>query len=108
MSKIKITNDLAEMAEIGKQLFEEHSDVYSNEKRLRSITDVIDLHMPDATKEEKNEVFFRSIYNYWVYGNNIKEEFYFNFADKTHEQKKEYITYRNRFAYMRHLNSVEN
>ncbi len=108
MSKIKITNDLAEMAEIGKQLFEEHSDVYSNEKRLRSITDVIDLHMPDATKEEKSEVFFRSIYNYWVYGNNIKEEFYFNFADKTHEEKKEYLTYRNRFAYMRHLNSVEN
>lgn len=105
---IKITNDTNEMIEIGKKIFEKQKEYYSNEKRLRSVTDIIDLHMPDATKEEKDAVFFRSLYNYWVYGNNIKEEFYFNFADKTHDQKKEYLTYRNRFDYMRHLNSEAN
>ena len=108
MKEIRITENLAEMAEIGRQIFEEKKEWYSDEKRLRSVTDVIDLHMPDATQEEKDEVFFRSLYDYWVYGNNIKEEFYFNFAEKTHEQKKEYLTYRNRFLYMKHLNSVEN
>ncbi len=108
MEKIQITNDHGEMIKIGKELFEKHKEIYSDAKRLRSITDIIDLHMPNATEVEKQDVFFRSIYNYWVYGNSIKEEFYFNFADKTHDEKKEYITYRNRFPYMRHLNSVEN
>lgn len=108
MKAIRITNDVNEMIQIGKELVEEHKENYSNEKRLRSITDIIDLHMPNASEQEKSDVFYRSIYNYWVYGNNIKEEFYFNFGEKTHEQKNEYITYRNRFDYMRHLNSVEN
>ncbi len=108
MKEIRITENLSEMVEIGRQIFEERKEWYSNEKRLRSITDVIDLHMPDATDKEKEDVFFRSLYHYWVYGNNIKEEFYFNFAEKTHAQKQEYITYRNRFLYMKHLNSVEN
>lgn len=108
MKGIRITENPAEMAEIGRQIFEEKKEWYSDIKRLRSVTDVIDLHMPNATEQEKQEVFFRSLYDYWVYGNNIKEEFYFNFAEKTHEQKMEYITYRNRFLYMKHLNSVEN
>ncbi len=105
---IRITENSDEMREIGKKLFEVHKEFYSNEKRLKSITDVIDLHMPNATEQEKEDVFFKSIYDYWVYGNNIKEEFYFNFPEKTHAQKQEYLTYRNRFIYMRHLNSVEN
>lgn len=108
MKTIQITDDLKQMVEIGKELVAEHAEKYSNEIRRRSILDVIDLHMPNASEEEKSDVFYRSIYNYWVYGNNIKEEFYFNFAEKTHEQKKEYITYRNRFPYMHHLNSVAN
>ena len=105
---IRITENPEEMREIGKKLFDANKEFYSNEKRLRSITDIIDLHMPDASDKEKEDFLYRSIYSYWVYGNNIKEEFYFNFPEKTHAQKMEYITYRNRFSYMRHLNSVEN
>ena len=108
MKEIRITENPAEMEEIGRQIFEERKEWYSNEKRMRSITDVIDLHMPEASAQEKEAVFFRSLYDYWVYGNNIKEEFYFNFPEKTHAQKQEYITYRNRFLYMHHLNSLEN
>lgn len=108
MKNISITENPAQMKEIGQLLLEEHKDIYSNEKRMRSIMDVIDLHMPNASDSEKMDVFYRSIYNYWVYGNNIKEEFYFDFPNKTHQQKKEYITYRNRFLYMKQLNSVEN
>ena len=108
MGTIRITEDPIEMKKIGQELFEEHKDIYSNEKRMKSIMDMIDLHMPEASYEEKQDVFFRSLYDYWVYGNNIKEEFYFNFPEKTHKEKQEYITYRNRFRYMKHLNSVEN
>jgi len=107
MNHILITNDHNEMIALGKILFEEHREFYSNEIRLRSITDVIDAEMRNATQSEKDDVFFRSLYDYWVYGNSIKEEFGFDFAHKTHEEKLEYLTYRNRFLYMHHLNPPE-
>lgn len=107
MESIPVTTNHSEMIEIGKALFLEHKEFYSNEVRLRSITDVIDAEMPNATREEKQDVFFRSLYDYWVYGNSIKEEFGFDFANKTHEEKMEYITYRNRFLYMYHLNDPQ-
>ena len=74
MNHILITNDHNEMIALGKILFEEHREFYSNEIRLRSITDVIDAEMRNATQSEKDDVFFRSLYDYWVYGNSIKEE----------------------------------
>lgn len=67
----------------------------------------IDLYMPTSSADEKENAFYRSIYDYWVYGNTISEEFYYNFLAKTHAEKSEYIVMRNRVIYCDHLNDKE-
>ena len=53
--------------------------------------------------EKLDEFLFCSIYDYWTYGNNIDEEFYYHFYDKTHIEKSSYMTNRVRLVYMDHL-----
>ncbi len=106
MNSIKITAEKAEMISIGKELFEENSRVY-NERMLSIIRKTIDANMPNATDAEKEDKFYQSIYDYWVYGNNIAEEFYFHFDNMSHEEKCEYVTYRNQQLYIYHLNKKE-
>lgn len=101
---IYITDDKAKMIEIGKEICLTKKEVY-NSKMINSIYNTINSVLPTATKEEIDEVFYLSIYDYWVYGNNIGEEFFYNFYNKNHLQKSSYITFRNRFLYIWHLNN---
>ena len=48
---------------------------------------------------------FRSIYDFWVYGCNVNEEFYLHFDQKTDAEKREYMVDRMRYVYINHLNS---
>ncbi len=107
VKQIKITDDMLEMVAIGKELFESKQNVYT-EKMCNTIMATINANMPGASEEEKQDVFYRAIYDYWVYGNNISEEFYFGFADKSHEEKSKFVTFRNRYLYIHHLNKKEN
>ena len=104
MEPIRITDNQEEMIAIGRELFELKRDVYT-EKMMATINGTIDDNMPNASPEEKERVFFRSIYNYWVYGSSIGEEFYLHFGQMSHEEKKSYITYRERFMYIYRLNN---
>ncbi len=106
MMNIKITDVHSEMEAIGRELQVEKQHIYT-EKLCKEIYSVIDRVIPDASQEEKNGVFYRSIYDYWVYGSNINEEFFYNFKNKTHEEKKEFLTVKNRFPYMHHINKKE-
>lgn len=103
MQRIEITNDWGRKVNIGKELYKEHIASY-NEKNIKLLHDQINCRMLNASDAEKEEVFFHSIYDYWVYGNSIKEEFYYDFLHKTHEEKLEYLTFRNRFLYYNYLN----
>lgn len=104
MEPIRITDNQEEMIAIGRELFQLKRDIY-NEKMMATIIATINEHMPDATAEERERVFFRSIYNYWVYGSSIGEEFYLRFGELSHEEKRTYITYRERFQYIWQLNN---
>lgn len=106
MNNIKITDNKSEMIQIGKEIFEAKSNIY-NEKMCSSIMSTINVNMPDASEEEKQNTLYRSVYNYWVYGNNIAEEFYFDFANKSHEEKSAYVTFRSRYLYLGKLNKKE-
>ncbi len=106
MMQIPITSDLNEIRKIGEKIFNENRDRY-DERWMSGIRETLNAHMPNASKEEMEEVFFRSVYDYWMYGNNTSEEFYFDFANKTHEQKSEYMTHRMRYVYMDYLNPKE-
>lgn len=105
-TKLRITDDPKEMIAIGKEIFKEKANIY-NERMLNILNKSIDKNMPDATEQEKTDMLYRSVYDYWVYGNNIDEEFYFHFYRKTHEEKSTYITQKNRLLYIYHLNKKE-
>lgn len=100
---IIITNNPKEQFKIGCQLMEEKRDIY-NSRVVSKIEKTILDNMPSATQEERQSMFFRSIYDYWMYGNNISEEFCYRFYQKSHEEKITYLTYNNRMPYMYHLN----
>ena len=104
MEKIEITDLFERQVAIGKKLFEQHHEIY-NDLMIASITNVINdvvSKRPDLANMNKDDIFYHSIYDYWVYGNNISEEFYFGFLRKTHLEKQKYITFRQRYEYILH------
>ena len=51
-----------------------------------------------------DELYYSSIYHFWVYGVNTKEFLFYDFKDKNHEQKKQYLSYKSRDDYYLHMN----
>ena len=106
MNEIYITDNIKEQIEIGRKIYCLKASRYTS-SLLSSIRETIQHHLPKATEKEYEDVFFRSIYDYWVYGSSIQEEFYFDFLHKTDEQKKTYITIMEHVLYCEHLNRQE-
>ena len=106
MKDIVITDHPVEMAKIGAQIISEKPQIYTPAlvDQLRRMTL---KYMPDASENEREEALFRSVYDYWVYGNTIDEEFFLGFRDKKHDEKLSYITSHTRFYYVDHLNPKE-
>lgn len=100
---LPITDKRDEMEQIGYRIYKENSHIYT-EKILKDMYSFIDEAMPDISEEERNSIFYGSIYDYWVYGNSIREEFYYDFIHKTHQEKMQYITFRQRILYLAYLN----
>ena len=67
----------------------------------------IDKMMPNASAEDKIRVYYRSVYDYWAYGNTIMEGFCYNFLDKSHEEKSSYLVARIREMYINHVNDKQ-
>ena len=103
---LEITDDRAKMEEIGRKIFAKKPEIY-NERLMAVLNRNVDKYLPNATAEEKESALYRSIYDYWVHGNSIMEEFQFDFPNKTHAQKSEYITMRKHVLNLQHLNDEE-
>ena len=102
---IKITEDFAEMEAIGKSLVEAKSTVYTPEV-LAALYGSVERHMRGTDKDVQERRLYRAIYNYWMYGNTIDEDFYLGFDLLNSEQKLEYATMRWRMAYYNFLNDT--
>lgn len=100
---IFITDNPLEMEEIGREIVKEKENIYQP-LMIETIYNAISSNLRGASEQQKNSVFYRSIYDYWVYGNSIDEEFYYDFLSKTHKEKSEYITFRLREKYCGYLN----
>ncbi|MBQ6020544.1 MAG: hypothetical protein IJL26_10250 [Clostridia bacterium] len=92
------------MEKIGKALLAEMGGKFAD-IILNRCNQSIDKFMPDASAEEKEKRAYRSLYNYWVYGNNTDEDFYLDFDNKSHEEKCEYMTFRKKTIYLYHINN---
>lgn len=108
---LKITENPDEIREIAKRLIAELTINIKGEKRkfytplmLSKMLEEIAHHAPETTQEEREELRYRFIYDYWVHGCTVDEEFYLGLKDKSHAEKHEYINRQLRNAYVRHLN----
>lgn len=103
---LRPTDDVNEMAAIGKQIWENDPVTY-NERRRALLGSILDKEMPEASDEEKNRMLYISLYDYWMYGFKIQEEFSLRVFGMTHRQKLQYITFRTKLIFASHLNDYE-
>ena len=101
MFKIEITDQLSEKVKIGKGLvkFFDFDKVAEIKKNLTKVA-------PEDKKKitvDLEDLVYLTIYDYWVYGVNSNEELFYRFFEKTHEEKKKYLTYLNRWEYLYHI-----
>lgn len=107
---LKITENTSEMIEIGRSIVQLKPNIYTPpmietiRETIREFNSGPRGGIKDLTEEE---LFYKSVYDYWVYGNSCDEEFYYEFINKSHAQKQEYMTFRMREKYCQHLNSRE-
>ena len=73
---LKRTDDINEIIAIGHKIAEEKKDLYSP-SMMKKMMDGVEHHIPEADPQEKEDMVYRAIYDWWVYGNNVEEEFYY-------------------------------
>lgn len=107
--RIKITDDRNEMIKIGRDLARlTRADIMSDKyKDYRDDLEVLCPESPGGDIETKENAFYAWLYDFWVYGVNVREEYFYDFPHKTHEEKSKYITRSNRFRYYEMLNDKE-
>lgn len=107
-TKITITNDINKQIEIGRILFADNTNVYSD-SMVKTIKDVIDRCYPNFKRKDlsKEDLFFISIYDYWTVGCTVNEGLYYHFIDKTIDEKRAFITLRDRLQYTNLLNNKD-
>lgn len=103
MQVIEITDDFSEQVRIGRHLtiLPELGKYYPHE-RIQWMRDTLHgLITPRIARDfSEEDLLYHSVYDYWVYGNDIAEEIYYHFPYKTHFEKKEYVTLRTRWLWM--------
>lgn len=106
VSSIPITDNPLEMERIGRKIFADNPRVYT--ERLKEVINRnVEKFLANVEPKKKENAFYRSIYDYWVYGANIIEEFVFNFLEKSHEEKSKYMVQRVCRFYFDHINDDE-
>lgn len=102
--KLITSNDSAYISHTGKEIIENYPEVYTPAV-LWQLKETIASYVKDETLIE--DVLYRSVYDYWMYGISTEEEFYLNLLDKTAEEKSTYISHMGRINLMHYLNKRE-
>lgn len=109
---IKITEDPNEIRKIGKKLSKdvtvnngdgEYKLLYTP-LMIEKMLDEISHYAPELSFEDRENLLYKFIYDYWVYGCTVDEEFYLHLKDKNDAEKREYMIRQLRNVYVRHLN----
>lgn len=108
---LKVTDDPAEIQEIAKRLIKEIT-IYTKSGykpfytplMLSKMDEEIAKHLPGISSEEKDTLRYIFIYDFWVFGCTVDEEFYLHLVDKSSSEKEEYIVRMIRSIYVSHLN----
>lgn len=108
---LKITDDPKEIRAIAEKLVKDITINIKGDIRtfytpvmLGKMDAEIAHYAPDATAEEREEMRCRFIYDFWVYGCAVDEEFYLHLKDKGDAEKREFMVRQIRNMYVQHLN----
>lgn len=101
-----LTDDMEEIKKIAQTIVENSPSKYKP-ARVDAIKSIILARMNNISNQDVEDVFLRSVYDYWAYGIKIEEEFYYGLLDKSHEERKKYITYMEHIIYAFKLNNRE-
>lgn len=108
---LKVTDDPKKIREIAEKLIKDITIKLNGKVRtfytplmLSKMDNEIAHYAPTATAEEREEMRYRFIYDFWVYGCAIDEEFYLHLKDKNDAEKREYMVRQIRNMYVQHLN----
>ncbi|MBO4870028.1 MAG: hypothetical protein J5585_09995 [Clostridia bacterium] len=108
---LKITEDPEEIRQIAKRLIQEitidHKGVrkpFYTPLMLSKMDEEIKRYNPGASPEEITELRYRFVYDFWVFGCTVDEEYYFHLTDKSFEEKSGYMVRMNRGIYVNYLN----
>ncbi len=100
------TDNREERIQIGMEIERKNPQLYT-EQLVKRIWEPINKYCSERTEEQKRNLYYMSLYDYWVFGISIEEEIYLNLETKTDEERSEYITDRNRWDYYRYLNNPD-
>ena len=105
------TEDAGEQIEIGRRLVRDvTSNVagqrtsFYNDLMLSSMDREIRHYAPALDPAEREALRCRFVYDYWMFGCPVDEEFYLHLKDMTHAEKREYMVRQMRNVYVNHLN----
>lgn len=102
MKDLIITDDNAKKTVNGEGIFKKRK--LFTKPQVAAIKNSIEHFMPQASKEEREDFFYRYYYEYLVYGFTVDQMFYLHLLNKTHEEKLEYISHTSKFLYFSRLN----
>ena len=104
---LRVTEDPREIREIAERLIKDITiDLGGKYKKfytptmLEKMDEEIKHYASRATPAEREEMRYRFIYDYWVYGCSVDEEFYLNLINKSDAEKREYMVKRIRSVYV--------
>lgn len=103
--EIYFTDVARDQEAIGYKIVSEKENIYT-----QNMVDSIRNHIKKMNQRgikisgDEDSVFYRSVYNYWAHGVDIRECFYYDFFFKSTAEKQQYVTFRNRFWYVDYLN----
>ena len=112
---LKLTDDPAQIREIGKRLMEEFTimnlknssfRIFYTPFLLEKMRKEIAGYLPDASEEERENQLYSCIYHYLAFGFTVDEVFYLKLKDKTVAEKLEYMPRNLRHVYVLHLNEA--
>lgn len=108
---LKITDDPVEIRKAAEWIIQNVTIKVNGEYRLfytplmlSKMDEEIRHYDPSATVKEREALRYRFIYDYWVYGCTVDEEYYLHLKDKDDVEKREYMVRCIRRIYVNFLN----
>ena len=101
----KITDDLSEQIEIGRRLVVSYDKEMV--KFIMSTFDKINDFEKRTNGISKENMLYKSAYDYWMYGFRPDQQFYYHLRLKNHEEYKTYLTKMKQIVYDAYSNRME-